>query len=147
MIYFLKEAKKSKANMEKWNAKAEEKFMVKTKKPPGEGDPILQGRPSQPCDPGVGTQANGNLVSYWPLLLLSHSGVPDCDPTDCSVPGSPVLGYLPEFAQIHVHWVSGAISRPLSARYFFRVKGSKYWMERNVYLHSMKPTSWKHLYG
>ena len=28
---------------------------------------------------------------------------------DCSMPGSPVLHYLPEFAQIHVHWVSDAI--------------------------------------
>ena len=24
---------------------------------------------------------------------------------DCSMPGSPVLHYLPEFAQMHVHWV------------------------------------------
>ena len=28
---------------------------------------------------------------------------------DCSTPGSPVLHYLPEFAKIHVHWVSNAI--------------------------------------
>ena len=27
---------------------------------------------------------------------------------DCSTPVSPVLHYLPEFAQIHVHWVSDA---------------------------------------
>ena len=26
-----------------------------------------------------------------------------CDPKDCSTPGFPVLQYLPEFAQIHVH--------------------------------------------
>ena len=32
-----------------------------------------------------------------------------CDPMDCSTPGSPVLHYLLEFAQIHVHWVSDAI--------------------------------------
>ena len=25
------------------------------------------------------------------------------DPMDCNVPGSSVLHYLPEFAQIHVH--------------------------------------------
>ena len=31
-----------------------------------------------------------------------------CSPMDCSIPGSPVLHYLPEFAQIHVHWVSDA---------------------------------------
>ena len=28
---------------------------------------------------------------------------------DCSTPGLPVLHYLPEFAQTHVHWVSDAI--------------------------------------
>ena len=27
---------------------------------------------------------------------------------DCSTPGFPVLHYLPEFAQTHVHWVSDA---------------------------------------
>ena len=32
------------------------------------------------------------------------------DPMDCSMPGSPVLRHLPEFAQIHGHWVSDAIS-------------------------------------
>ena len=40
-----------------------------------------------------------------------------CDPMDCSTPGFPVLHYLPEFAQTHVHWVSDAIqpSHPLSS--------------------------------
>ena len=35
--------------------------------------------------------------------------------TACSIPGFPVLHYLLEFAQIHVHWVSDAIqpSHPL----------------------------------
>ena len=39
-----------------------------------------------------------------------------CDPMDCSMPGFPVLYYLPEFAQTHVHWVSDTIqpSHPLS---------------------------------
>ena len=32
-----------------------------------------------------------------------------CNPMDCSTPSSPVLHYLPEFAQIHVHWVGNAI--------------------------------------
>ena len=30
-------------------------------------------------------------------------------PMDCSAPGFPVLHYLPEFAQTHVHWVGDAI--------------------------------------
>ena len=32
-----------------------------------------------------------------------------CDPMDCSTPCFPVLHYLLEFVQIHVHWVSDAI--------------------------------------
>ena len=32
-----------------------------------------------------------------------------CDPMDCSTPGFPVLHYLLEFAQAHVHWVSDAV--------------------------------------
>ena len=37
-------------------------------------------------------------------LCLTHS-----NPMDCSTPGFPVLHYLPEFAQIHVHWVGDAV--------------------------------------
>ena len=39
-----------------------------------------------------------------------------CDLMNCSTPGFPVLHYLSEFAQTHVHWVSDAIqpSHPLS---------------------------------
>ena len=32
-----------------------------------------------------------------------------CDPMNYSTPGSPVLLHLPQFAQIHVHWVRDAI--------------------------------------
>ena len=32
-----------------------------------------------------------------------------CDPMDWSMPDFPVLHYLPELAQIHVHWVGDAI--------------------------------------
>ena len=38
---------------------------------------------------------------------LSHVWL--CDPMDCSMPDSLVLHYLPEFAQIQVHWVGGVI--------------------------------------
>ena len=31
-----------------------------------------------------------------------------CDPVDCSMPGFPVLHYLPEFAQTHIHRVNDA---------------------------------------
>ena len=39
-----------------------------------------------------------------------------CDPMDYRAPGFPVLHYLPEFAQTHVHWISDTIrpSHPLS---------------------------------
>ena len=38
-----------------------------------------------------------------------------CDPMDCSMPGLPVHHQLPEFTQIHFHWVGDAIqpSHPL----------------------------------
>ena len=43
------------------------------------------------------------------IVIQSLSHFQLCDPTDCSVPGSSVLHYLPEFAQIHVHGVGDAI--------------------------------------
>ena len=47
--------------------------------------------------------------------LVSQSYLALSDPLDCSTPGFPVLYYLPEFAQTHVHWVGDAIrpSHPL----------------------------------
>ena len=40
-----------------------------------------------------------------------------CDPIDCSTPSFPVLHYLLEFVQTHVHWISDVIqpSHPLSS--------------------------------
>ena len=40
-----------------------------------------------------------------------------CNPMDCSTPGFPVLHYLPELVQTHVHWIADAIqpSHPLSS--------------------------------
>ena len=45
------------------------------------------------------------LISIYALLLLfkCKSGPILCNPMDCSTPGFPVLHYLPDFAQIHVH--------------------------------------------
>ena len=50
------------------------------------------------------------------VAVQSLSHVRLCDPTDCSMPGFPVLHCLPEFAQTHVHQVDDAIqpSHPLS---------------------------------
>ena len=68
------------------------------------------------------------VSSYWlPWIILRWSFLFSvtklcqtlCDPMDCSMLGFPVLHYLPEFAQTHVHWVSDAIqpSHPLSSPY------------------------------
>ena len=43
-------------------------------------------------------------VAQWCLTL--------CNPMDFSMPGFPVLHYLPEFAQTHVHRVGDAIQPP-----------------------------------
>ena len=40
---------------------------------------------------------------------IIKSGLTHWDPPDCSSPGFPVLHYLPEFAQSHVHWFGDAI--------------------------------------
>ena len=55
---------------------------------------------------------NALTVSVF-VQLLSHVWL--CDPMYGSTPGFPVLHYLPEFAQTHVHWVNDAIqpSHPL----------------------------------
>ena len=48
---------------------------------------------------------------------VAKSSLTLCDPMDCSMTGFPVLHYLPESAQIHVHWIDDAIqpSHPLSS--------------------------------
>ena len=47
------------------------------------------------------------IIMHCIFQLLSHVRL--CDPIDCRTPGFPVLHYLPELAQTHVHWVSDAI--------------------------------------
>ena len=55
-------------------------------------------------------------TSYCCCCSVAKSCQTLCDPVDCGTPGFPVLHHLPEFAQIHVHWVGDAIqpSCPLS---------------------------------
>ena len=55
-----------------------------------------------------------SLKCYQKLLLFTQLCPPLCNPMDYSTPGFPVLHYLPEFAQTHVHWVSGAIQPPVA---------------------------------
>ena len=56
----------------------------------------------------LGTQHSTNVrhtpfSECSPSLLFGRSVVSLCDPVDCSMPGSPVLHYLLEFTQTHVH--------------------------------------------
>ena len=55
--------------------------------------------------------------SIWCCCSVTKLCLTLCNTTDCSTPGFPVLHYLPEFAQIHVHCVSDAIqpAHPLSS--------------------------------
>ena len=45
----------------------------------------------------------------WGVVVQLPSLIRLCNPMDCSMPGFPVLHYLPEFAQTHVHWLGDAI--------------------------------------
>ena len=77
----------------------------------------------KPCQDNAISTAWSILINlqvyFWALFLCCCSVIKLCqtlcDPMDCSMPGCPVLHYLSEFAQIHVHWVDDAIqpSHPL----------------------------------
>ena len=67
---------------------------------------------------------------------------------DYSIPGFPVLHYLPEFAQTHVHWVSDAIqqSHSLSSASPPTFKLSQHqglyqWVSSSYHLHIRWPNS------
>ena len=47
-------------------------------------------------------------LEKWSCSVTKSCPTP-CDPRDCSMPGLSVFHYLPEFAQVHVHWVSNGI--------------------------------------
>ena len=53
-----------------------------------------------------------NNFHFFPSCCCSvtKSCLTLCDTMDCSTPGSPVLHYLSEFVQTHVHWVGEPIS-------------------------------------
>ena len=56
---------------------------------------------------------NNAFIIQWKLCCFSvtQSCPTLCDPMDCSMPGSPVLHYLLELAQTHVHWIDDAIQQ------------------------------------
>ena len=53
------------------------------------------------------------------VVVQLLSGVRLCDPMDCSTSGFPVLHYLLEFTQTHVHWLNDAIHLILCLPLFF----------------------------
>ena len=67
--------------------------------------------------PGMGKEGRSDIIFihvkipflFLNLVVQSLSHVQLCNPMDCSTPGFPVLHYLLEFAQIHIHWVDDAI--------------------------------------
>ena len=90
------------------------------------GSVVRWGRPAQGS---LHTQQVPCKMQLTPVVKRSGPRVRGCcclvtqscpalyDSRDCSMPGFPVLHHLPEFAQTHVHCVSGAIqpSHPLSS--------------------------------
>ena len=67
-------------------------------------------------------------ICYCCSVTKSCPTLYDC--VDCSIPGFPVIHYLPEFVLTHVHWVGDAIqpshplpppSPPSSIKYFTEV--------------------------
>ena len=50
-------------------------------------------------------------TAFIPVVVVGQSLRPShpLRPMNCSMPGSSVIHYLPEFAQTHVHWVSDTI--------------------------------------
>ena len=47
---------------------------------------------------------NCSLIIYCCCCSVMKSCLTLCDLMDCNMPGFPVLHYLLEFAQIHIHW-------------------------------------------
>ena len=55
------------------------------------------------------TEFRSNLLCSYCCCSVAQLCLTLCHPVDCSTPGFPVLHYLPEFTQTHVHWVGDAI--------------------------------------
>ena len=71
-------------------------------------------QPQQYKDKGTG----GRILGWnKECCSVTKSWLTLCNLMDCSTQGFSVLHYLPEFAQIHVHWVGDVIqpSHPLSS--------------------------------
>ena len=58
---------------------------------------------------GQSTKSLCKILGSWWYCSVTQSCLTLCDPMDYSTPGFPALHYLPEFAQMHGHWVNDAI--------------------------------------
>ena len=82
----------------------------------------MQGSVLRKSEPGAHSYNHQNTQPSWRYCCSAAKSCPTlCDPLDCGIPGSSVLHYLPDSAQIHVHWVGDAIqpSHPLSPPLLF----------------------------
>ena len=70
---------------------------------------------TRPCSQQYPNSQKWKSVPIYGCCSVALSCPALCDPMDWSTPGFPVLHYLQEFAQTHVHWVGDAIepSHPL----------------------------------
>ena len=75
--------------------------------------PVLMGRFFTTESPGKPKRSLPHF--YYITSSVSQSCPTLCKPMDCSIPGLPVPHHLPEFAQVHVHWIGDAVqsSHPL----------------------------------
>ena len=91
-------------------------------------------------------RSTGRLIGFISAIQFSAQSCPTlCNPMDCSTLGFPILHYLPELAQTHVHLVSDTIQpfhplsplllppsifpsiRVLSSESALRIRWLKYW--------------------
>ena len=63
-----------------------------------------------------GSCISGQILYHCCCCSVTKSCLTLWDPRDCSTPDCSALHHLPEFAQVHVHWIRDAIqpSNPLS---------------------------------
>ena len=87
-----------------------------------------------------------NLFSNISSHLFSHSVLSECNPMKCSMPGFPVLHYLLEFSQIHLHCVNDTIqtSLPLLPSSPPTLNLSEHWVfSSELALHIRWPKYWR----
>ena len=78
---------------------------------------------------GLGQDFKGPLSPNSHCCSVTKSWPTLCAPMDCSTPSFPILHYLLECAQTHVHWGSDAIqpSHPLSLSSSLALSLSQHW--------------------